>query len=94
MFKADFLAECEKIALQEKVKSLHLEEEACCKLQNRIQQLESDISETQVLLEKEKAKYHSSCHQQEVSATTNTRLGDVYGFTHGSVVQQYSNTGW
>ncbi|CAB1440172.1 unnamed protein product [Pleuronectes platessa] len=57
--------ECEKIALQEKVKSLHLEEEACCKLQNRIQQLESDISETQVLLDKEKAKYHSACRQQE-----------------------------
>ncbi|XP_062239396.1 coiled-coil domain-containing protein 157 isoform X2 [Platichthys flesus] len=57
--------ECEKIALQEKVKSLDLEEEACCKLQNRIQQLESDISETQVLLEKEKAKYHSACRQQE-----------------------------
>ncbi|XP_053275852.1 coiled-coil domain-containing protein 157 isoform X2 [Pleuronectes platessa] len=57
--------ECEKIALQEKVKSLYLEEEACCKLQNRIQQLESDISETQVLLDKEKAKYHSACRQQE-----------------------------
>ncbi|XP_062237125.1 coiled-coil domain-containing protein 157-like [Platichthys flesus] len=66
MVKADFLAECEKIALQEKVKSLHLEDEACCKLQNRIQQLESDISETQVLLEKEKAKYHSACRQQEL----------------------------
>nr|XP_019961000.1 PREDICTED: coiled-coil domain-containing protein 157 [Paralichthys olivaceus] len=57
--------ECEKIALQEKVKSLHLEEEVCCKLQKRIQQLESHISETQVLLDKENAKYHSACRQQE-----------------------------
>ncbi|XP_034452134.1 coiled-coil domain-containing protein 157 [Hippoglossus hippoglossus] len=57
--------ECEKTALQEKVKSLQLEEEACCKLQNRLQQLESHISETQVLLDKENAKYHSACRQQE-----------------------------
>ncbi|XP_022612688.1 coiled-coil domain-containing protein 157 [Seriola dumerili] len=57
--------ECEKKALQEKVESLHLEEEACCKLQQRIQQLESQISETQVLLDKENAKYHSACRQQE-----------------------------
>ncbi|XP_071338493.1 coiled-coil domain-containing protein 157 isoform X2 [Trachinotus anak] len=57
--------ECEKKALQEKVKSLHLEEEACCKLQQRIQQLESQISETQVLLDKENAKYCSACRQQE-----------------------------
>ncbi|GLD52699.1 coiled-coil domain-containing protein 157-like protein [Lates japonicus] len=57
--------ECEKNALQDKVKSLHLEEEACCKLRQRIQQLESQISETQVLLDKENAKYHSACRQQE-----------------------------
>ncbi|XP_040897691.1 coiled-coil domain-containing protein 157 [Toxotes jaculatrix] len=57
--------EWEKNALQETVKSLHLEKEACCKLQQRIQQLESQISETQVLLDKENAKYHSACRQQE-----------------------------
>lgn len=69
-----FLVECEKNLLQEKVKSLLLEEEANCKLQQRMQQLESQISETQVLLDKENAKYHSACRQQEVSATANTRL--------------------
>ncbi|XP_040010525.1 coiled-coil domain-containing protein 157 isoform X2 [Xiphias gladius] len=57
--------ECEKNLLQEKVKSLLLEEEANCKLQQRMQQLESQISETQVLLDKENAKYHSACRQQE-----------------------------
>ncbi|XP_037633338.1 coiled-coil domain-containing protein 157 isoform X2 [Sebastes umbrosus] len=51
--------------LQEKVRTLHTEEEACCKLQQRIQQLESQISETQLRLEKENAKYHSACRQQE-----------------------------
>ncbi|XP_035021492.1 coiled-coil domain-containing protein 157 isoform X3 [Hippoglossus stenolepis] len=63
--KQQLKRECEKTALQEKVKSLQLEEEACCKLQNRLQQLESHISETQVLLDKENAKYHSACRQQE-----------------------------
>ncbi|KAG7241472.1 hypothetical protein INR49_025673 [Caranx melampygus] len=57
--------ECEKKALQEKVESLQLEEEASCKLQQRIQQLEREISETQVLLDKEKAKYQSACRLQE-----------------------------
>nr|XP_046242790.1 coiled-coil domain-containing protein 157 isoform X2 [Scatophagus argus] len=57
--------ENEKNALQEKVRTLHTEEEACCKLQQRIQQLESQISETQLHFDKEKAKYHSACRQQE-----------------------------
>ncbi|XP_044053090.1 coiled-coil domain-containing protein 157 isoform X2 [Siniperca chuatsi] len=57
--------ECEKNVLQEKVRTLHIEEEACCKLQQRIQQLESQISETQLRFDKENAKYHSACHQQE-----------------------------
>ncbi|XP_038559030.1 coiled-coil domain-containing protein 157 [Micropterus salmoides] len=57
--------ECEKNLLQEKVRALHVEEEACCKLQQKIQQLESQVSETQLRLDKENAKYHSACRQQE-----------------------------
>ncbi|XP_069034201.1 coiled-coil domain-containing protein 157 isoform X1 [Embiotoca jacksoni] len=57
--------ECDKNVLQEKVKSLQIEDEACCKLQQRIQQLESQISDTQLLLDKENAKYQSACRQQE-----------------------------
>lgn len=64
-----FVAECERNALQEKVGTLHMLEEVNCKLQERIQQLESQISETKVLLDKENAKYHSACRQQEVSVT-------------------------
>lgn len=59
-----FLTECEKDTLQEKVRSL---QEACCKLQERIHQMDSQISETKLCLDKEKAKYHSACRQQEVS---------------------------
>lgn len=62
----NFVAECEKNVLQEKVRALHIEEEACCKLQQRIQRLEGQISETRLHLDKEKAKYHSACRQQEV----------------------------
>lgn len=51
-----------------------MEEEACCKLQQRVQQLESQISETQLRLDKENAKYHSACRQQEVSVRTNTGI--------------------
>ncbi|XP_076587352.1 coiled-coil domain-containing protein 157 [Chaetodon auriga] len=57
--------ECEKNLLQEKVTLLPVEEEACCKLQQRIQHLEGQISETQLRLDKESAKYHSACRQQE-----------------------------
>lgn len=74
------MAECEKNALQDKVKSLHIDEEACCKLRQRIQQLESQISETQVLLDKENSKYHSACRQQEVSITTNITLFVVFSW--------------
>lgn len=75
------MVECEKNALQEKVKSLHLVEDTCCRLQQKIQQLESQISDNKLLLDKENAKYHSACRQQEVSVTTNTRLGDLDGLS-------------
>lgn len=74
------VVECEKNELQEKVKTLHVEEEACRCLQQRIQQLEGQISETQLRLDKESAKYHSACRQQEVSVTTNTELFVVFGW--------------
>ncbi|XP_031704912.1 coiled-coil domain-containing protein 157 [Anarrhichthys ocellatus] len=57
--------ERETNVLQDKLRTLHIEEEACCKLQQRIHQLESQISETQLHLDKENAKYHSACRQQE-----------------------------
>ncbi|XP_068461291.1 coiled-coil domain-containing protein 157 isoform X2 [Clinocottus analis] len=57
--------EQETHVLQDKVRTLHIEEKACCKLQQRIQQLESQISETQLHLDKDNAKYHSACRQQE-----------------------------
>ncbi|CAG5921255.1 unnamed protein product [Menidia menidia] len=57
--------EFEKNALQEKVKTLLTEEETCCRLQQRIQQLEAEISASQLLLDKESAKYQSACRQQE-----------------------------
>lgn len=72
--------ECEKNELQGKVKTLHVEEEACRCLQQRIQQLEGQISETQLRLDKESTKYHSACRQQEVSVTTNTELFVVFGW--------------
>ncbi|XP_039875295.1 coiled-coil domain-containing protein 157-like [Simochromis diagramma] len=57
--------EHEKKGLQESLNTLQIEEEACSKLQHRIQQLESQISDIQLLLDKEKAKYQSACRQQE-----------------------------
>ncbi|XP_068559762.1 coiled-coil domain-containing protein 157 [Cebidichthys violaceus] len=57
--------ERETNVLQDKLRTLHIEEEACCKLQQRIHQLESQISETQLHLDKENAKYNSACRQQE-----------------------------
>lgn len=44
-----------------------MEEETCSKLQQSIQQLEAQISQTQLLLDKEKAKYQGAWRQQEVS---------------------------
>lgn len=66
------MLEHEKKELQESLNTLQIEEEACFKLQHRIQQLESQISDIQLLLDKEKAKYQSACHQQEVSITAST----------------------
>ncbi|KAM6930919.1 coiled-coil domain-containing protein 157 [Xenentodon cancila] len=57
--------EFEKNMLNEKVKKLQKEEEACSRLQQRIQQLKTQISDTQLLLDKESAKYQSACRQQE-----------------------------
>lgn len=65
-----YMVEQDTCVLQDKVRTLHIEEEACCKLQQRIQQLETQISETQLHLDKENAKYHSACRQQEVSDIT------------------------
>ncbi|KAM3611608.1 uncharacterized protein V6R79_021285 [Siganus canaliculatus] len=57
--------ECEKNALQDKLRTLNTEEDVCCKLQQRIQQLERHISDTELRLDKESAKYNSACRQQE-----------------------------
>nr|XP_015827679.2 coiled-coil domain-containing protein 157 isoform X1 [Nothobranchius furzeri] len=57
--------ETEKKALHEKVKNLQTEKEACCRLQEQIQQLETQVSDATFLLDKEKAKYRSACRQQE-----------------------------
>nr|XP_057925991.1 coiled-coil domain-containing protein 157 isoform X2 [Doryrhamphus excisus] len=65
---------CERNALQEKLKMLHIDRKVCSELQQRIQQLESQISVTELLLEKEKAKYHSACHHQESMETKQTSL--------------------
>ncbi|KAK2902362.1 coiled-coil domain-containing protein 157 isoform X2 [Channa argus] len=71
--------ECEKHVLQEKVRVVHrLEEEACSKLQQRIQELQNQVSEMQVLLHKENAKFHSACRQQEsMQAKQKSLLGRV-----------------
>lgn len=62
------LLDCENNALQEKLKLSHTEEETRYKLEQTIKQLEAQISQTQLLLDKEKAKYQSAWRQQEVSA--------------------------
>lgn len=59
-----FLTGCERDTLQEKVGTL---QETCSELQDRIHQMDSQISETKICLGKEKAKYNSACRQQEVS---------------------------
>ncbi|XP_029685192.1 coiled-coil domain-containing protein 157 [Takifugu rubripes] len=56
---------CENNALREKVEKLLMEEETCSKLQQSIQQSEAQISQTQLLLDKEKAKYQGAWRQQE-----------------------------
>lgn len=67
MGRFDYAIEQETNVLQDKVRTLHAEEEACFILKQKIQQLEGQISETQLHLDKENAKYHSACRQQEVS---------------------------
>ncbi|KAG7515860.1 hypothetical protein JOB18_017497 [Solea senegalensis] len=54
--------ECEKTTLQETAEA---EDEARRQLQHRIQTLESELSETRVLLHQESDKYHGACRQQE-----------------------------
>lgn len=46
---------------------LHVEEETCYKLQQSVKELEAQISQTQLLLDKEKAKYQGAWRQQQVS---------------------------
>lgn len=58
------MTEYEKEALQEKVETL---QETSCKLQEEIRQLEAQLSETKLSLDKETARYHSACRQQQVS---------------------------
>lgn len=48
---------------------LHKEEETCKELEQTVKQLEAQSSQTQLLLDKEKAKYQSAWRQQEVSAS-------------------------
>ncbi|KAM4577929.1 coiled-coil domain-containing protein 157 [Fundulus diaphanus] len=55
----------EKDELHQKVTTLQREEETCCKLQQRVQELETQLGDTQLLLDKEKAKYQSACRRQE-----------------------------
>ena len=61
------MVENENIDLQRKVETLRVEEEARRKLEERTETLKSQISENQVLLDKENAKYKSVCRQLEVS---------------------------
>ncbi|KAM9822302.1 coiled-coil domain-containing protein 157 [Syngnathus typhle] len=57
--------ECERNKSLDKLKTLHLKEETCSKLQERIEEFESQLCEAHLLLEKEEAKYHSACLHQE-----------------------------
>lgn len=49
------------------MRNLQTEKETSCRLQQSVQQLQAQLSDTQLLLDKEKAKYTSACRQQEVS---------------------------
>ncbi|KAM9810427.1 coiled-coil domain-containing protein 157 [Neosynchiropus ocellatus] len=55
----------EQASLQEKVRTLLMEQDLCGRLQKRVGKLECQLSEQQLLYEKEKAKYQSACRQQE-----------------------------
>lgn len=59
------LLELENNELQKEVKSLQEQEEKWRKLEERTQMLEAQLSSTQLLLDKESAKYQSACRQQE-----------------------------
>lgn len=57
------------------------DEEAYSKLQQRILELETHLSDTKLLLDKEKAKYQSTCCRQEVSfAVKTTILPDINNY--------------
>lgn len=62
-----WLTEYEKEVLQKKVETL---QEKSCKLQEEIRQLEAQLSETKLSLDKENARYHCACRQQQVSIAT------------------------
>ncbi|KAM8864838.1 coiled-coil domain-containing protein 157 isoform 1-T2 [Synchiropus picturatus] len=57
--------QAEQVSLLEKVRTLQMEEDLCGKLQKRVVKLQRQLSEQQLLYEKEKAKYQSACRQQE-----------------------------
>lgn len=73
-FIIHFLIVGEKEGLQQKVETLQREEETCCELQQMIQKLETQLSDTRLRLDKEKAKYQSAFRQQEVSFADKTQL--------------------
>ncbi|XP_020792310.2 coiled-coil domain-containing protein 157-like, partial [Boleophthalmus pectinirostris] len=60
------ILETENLLFQEKIRQLQEEKESSShQLQNEIQKLEVNISELQLCLHKEKAKYNSACRQQQ-----------------------------
>lgn len=63
----DVLTEYEKEVLHKKVETL---QEINSKLREEIEQSEAQLSETKLSLDKENARYHSACRQQQVSAAT------------------------
>ena len=63
------LVESERNKLHEEVKSLRKEEDTRHELEEKTHTLESQLSSTQLLLDKESAKYQSACRQQEVCRT-------------------------
>ncbi|MED6287057.1 hypothetical protein CHARACLAT_012582 [Characodon lateralis] len=68
----------EKDELHQKVKTLCREEETCCELQQMIQEIKTQLSDTQLLLDKEKAKYQSACrHQESIHAKQKSLLERV-----------------
>uniref|UniRef100_A0AAV2MTH1 Coiled-coil domain-containing protein 157 n=1 Tax=Knipowitschia caucasica TaxID=637954 RepID=A0AAV2MTH1_KNICA len=69
--------EAENISFQEKIRLLLKENESCkLQLQNKTQKLQADISELQLCLHKEEAKYNSACRQQEATQGKQKSLVD------------------